>query len=72
MSQQEQNDKSQYFYRASAADFMKIPGYPVAYWVGPKLLDVFVKAKNLGELAEVKHGLSTGNNAAVVRLWSEV
>lgn len=61
-----------YFFRASAADFKKIPGSPIAYWVGAGILDAFERAKTLGELAEVKHGLSTGKNAEVVRLWSEI
>ncbi len=61
-----------HFYRASAADFKKIPGSPIAYWVGKGVLRAFERAKTLGELAEVKHGLSTGKNAELVRLWSEV
>ena len=61
-----------YFFRASATDFEKIPGSPIAYWVGTGILNAFERAKTLGELAEVKHGLSTGKNAEVVRLWSEV
>lgn len=61
-----------YFSRASAADFKKIPGNPIAYWVGDGILDAFERAATLGELAEVKHGLSTGKNAEVVRLWWEI
>ncbi len=61
-----------YFFRASAADFKKIPGNPIAYWVGDGILDAFERAATLGELAEVKHGLSTGKNAEVVRLWWEI
>lgn len=61
-----------WFYRASASDFKKIPGSPIAYWVGNGILSAFERATVLGDLAEVKHGLSTGKNAEVVRLWSEV
>ncbi|HML85810.1 MAG TPA: hypothetical protein PKE52_11695 [Bacteroidales bacterium] len=60
------------FYRASAADFKKIPGSPIAYWVSDRVRETFKKAKILESLAEVKHGLSTGKNEAVVRLWSEI
>lgn len=61
-----------YFFRASAADFKKVPGSPIAYWVSAGILNAFERAKTLGDLAEVKHGLSTGKNAEVVRSWSEV
>lgn len=33
MSQQENNNMDKHFYRASAVDFNKIPGSPIAYWV---------------------------------------
>lgn len=72
MSQEQGKDMTQYFYRASAADFIKIPGSPVAYWIAGELLKVFERSTMLGEKAEVKHGLSTGKNSEVVRLWSEV
>ena len=36
------------------------------------MYDVFAQAAPLSEIADVKHGLSTGKNAAVVRLWWEV
>lgn len=72
MSQQDNKEMAKHFYRASAADFKKIPGSPIAYWVGSRLLESFEKATTLGEIAEVKHGLSTGKNSEVVRLWSEV
>lgn len=72
MSQQQNNDMQQHFYRASAADFGKIPGLPIAYWVGQKTFDVIARTKKLGQFAEARMGLATGNNARYVRLWSEV
>lgn len=57
---------------ASAVDFQKIPGAPIAYWVSARVRDVFASASPLGALADVKHGLSTGRNAEVVRYWFEV
>jgi len=61
-----------YFFRAAAADFKKIPGSPIAYWVSERMRNVFERSKSLEDIAEVKHGLSTGKNEAVVRLWPEV
>ncbi|MDD3897463.1 MAG: BREX-1 system adenine-specific DNA-methyltransferase PglX [Syntrophomonadaceae bacterium] len=57
---------------ASAADFKKIPGSPIAYWVSDRLREIFSEAKALDLIAEVKHGLSTGKNEEVVRFWAEI
>ncbi|AEM48470.1 hypothetical protein Acife_2373 [Acidithiobacillus ferrivorans SS3] len=65
-------DTTHHFYRASANDFKKIPGSPIAYWVSERMRDVFERAQSLEDIAEVKHGLSTGKNEAVVRFWPEV
>ncbi|MFY1710858.1 BREX-1 system adenine-specific DNA-methyltransferase PglX [Tritonibacter mobilis] len=67
-----QNPDCEWFYRASAEDFDKMPGSPIAYWISDNLLDAFERAEKLSDTADVKHGLSTGKNEAVVRLWSEV
>jgi type II restriction/modification system DNA methylase subunit YeeA len=67
-----QNPDCGWFYRASAEDFDKMPGSPIAYWISNNLLDAFERAEKLSDTADVKHGLSTGKNEAVVRLWSEV
>tara|TARA_Y100001001_G_scaffold97480_1_gene95328 strand:+ start:3952 stop:5733 length:1782 start_codon:yes stop_codon:yes gene_type:complete len=72
MSQQETKDMNQHFYRASAADFMKIPGSPVAYWADQAVLDSFESEKLVGEIASVKIGMGTGKNEIFVREWWEV
>lgn len=61
-----------WFYRASAADFKKIPGSPIAYWVSQKVSDIFQHSIRLDELAPVKVGLQTGSNETFVREWFEV
>lgn len=53
-------------------DFALIPGSPIAYWVSEEMLRVFKDCKRLDEYAEVKHGLSTGDNNKLLRSWSEV
>jgi hypothetical protein len=69
MSQHEQNDKSQHFYRASAADFMKIPGSPVAYWVSKNVINAFDSARI--EQYTISEGQNkTANNEKFVRnVW---
>ncbi|MFN9888829.1 MAG: BREX-1 system adenine-specific DNA-methyltransferase PglX, partial [Pseudanabaena sp.] len=53
-------------------DFGKIPSSAIAYWVSDRVLDIFEKSKTLGEIAAVRHGMSTGNNNQFIRIWSEV
>ncbi|WP_445427425.1 BREX-1 system adenine-specific DNA-methyltransferase PglX [Alishewanella sp. HL-SH05] len=72
MSQQEQQDKSQYFYRASAADFMKIPGAPIAYWASEQELSFFESYPAISEYATSSNGVQTGNNGKYVRGWFEI
>lgn len=72
MSQLEQQDKSHHFYRAAAADFMKIPGNPVAYWLSKKIIDNFDNTKSIGNAIPVRGGMTTADNDSFVRLWTEV
>lgn len=57
---------------ASADDFKKIPGSPIAYWASEKLKAVYYTNTSLKKLAPPKHGMSTGNNDKFLRLWHEV
>lgn len=72
MSQEQNKDMSQYFYRASAADFMKIPGSPVAYWATERQRLAFENMPTIGSWAPVKQGLATADNNRFIRLWHEV
>src|SRR5699024_5531931 len=57
---------------ASSADFMKIPGSPVAYWLGTKILTVFQINNPLSNVVESRCGMNTGDNDLFLRLWHEV
>ena len=59
-------------YRASAADFKKIPGSPMAYWVSKKSREVLQEATSVSKIANVVCGMTTGDNDLFVRLWHEV
>jgi type II restriction/modification system DNA methylase subunit YeeA len=61
-----------FFFRASAADFKKIPGSPIAYWVSEKVWAIFGESKMLGEIASPKIGMRTGDNERFMRFWYEV
>ena len=72
MSQEQNKDMSQYFYRASAADFMKIPGGPVAYWVGDKVRNLFSEGTPIGDIAAPRKGNTTTDNSRFLRFWAEI
>lgn len=58
-------------YRAEQENFAKIPGSPVAYWVSDGFLKLFIH-KYLGDLCEVRQGMTTSDNNRFLRLWYEV
>jgi len=60
-----------WFYRARAADFKKIPGSPIAYWVNSSIRDAFQNPA-LSEDITTEGQNKTADNALFVRLWWEV
>ena len=58
-------------YICSQDDFSIIQGAPFVYWMNHEVLEVFQKS-NLGEHAETKSGIVTGNNDFFMKLWHEV
>ncbi len=61
-----------YLYRASAADFKKIPGSPIAYWVSAMVLNLFETNKKLEDISKPRQGATTSDNNRFLRLWHEV
>ena len=72
MSQQETKDMSKHFYRASAADFMKIPGGPVAYWASNGIKNAFATLSKFEKYGETLQGMTTCDNDFYLRFWHEV
>ncbi|MBN2373126.1 BREX-1 system adenine-specific DNA-methyltransferase PglX [bacterium] len=66
------NPNCGWFFRATASDFKKIPGSPIAYWVSEKMRHVFVKGIALKELGDTRQGMATSDNNRFLRVWSEV
>lgn len=60
------------FFRASAEDFKKIPGSPVAYWVSEKMVKAFEGKPEVGSRFAFREGIHTANNGRFLRLWHEV
>ena len=60
------------FYRASAADFKKIPGSPIAYWISSAIRCIFSKPnKTVEDIANPNQALVTGNTDLYIRKWFE-
>lgn len=60
------------FFRASAEDFKKIPGSPVAYWMGRGYFELFEKGVSLATIAPTRKGMFTGDNDRYLKLWQEI
>ncbi len=56
----------------SQANFEKIPGSPIAYWVSERITNVFSEKKSVKFIADAKQGIATGNNELFLRFWNEV
>jgi hypothetical protein len=59
-------------YTANQENFSKIPGSPVAYWVGENFVRAFEVGNLLGNSIPVKKGMDTGNNDYFLKLWFEI
>ncbi len=66
-----QNKECGWFYRASAADFKKIPGSPIAYWVSDQARFAYEQKENIKTACYGQPGLQTSNNARFMRTWPE-
>ena len=58
------------FYRASAADFKKIPESPIAYWASDQTKQLFENEK-FEENIEIVEGIHSRFNKHFLRLWFE-
>ncbi|MDT8405542.1 BREX-1 system adenine-specific DNA-methyltransferase PglX [Sulfuriflexus sp.] len=66
------NPNCGWFYRASAADFKKVPGSPIAYWVSDQVRAIFSNFPSMSEISTICQGLSTADNDRFIRFWYEV
>ncbi|OWY22673.1 BREX-1 system adenine-specific DNA-methyltransferase PglX [Sphingobacteriales bacterium UPWRP_1] len=53
------------------ANFAKIPGSPIAYWVSDRVVECF-ELSSLSFMGDCRTGLSTSDNNRFLRLWSEI
>lgn len=67
-----QNPDCGWFYRRDADTFRQIPGTPIAYWASNAIVQAYESCDSLSDIADLKMGLSTGDNALFYRFWWEV
>jgi hypothetical protein len=58
-------------FTAQQDNFSKIPGSPVAYWVGKKVIEAF-QNKCISDYGQTKNGMTTGCNDIFMRRWYEI
>lgn len=56
---------------AKSANFSKIPGSPIAYWINESAVHSFEIGKPLKTFVDAKHGMTTGNVEFCLRFWHE-
>jgi hypothetical protein len=56
------NHNCGWYFKARASEFCKIPGSPIAYWLGSKIINVFKQGRELSHNIELAVGLFTCNN----------
>lgn len=62
---------NRYFFKRQI-DIIKVPGNSIAYWVSNQIISIFENAKPLKEVADIRSGISTGDNDRFYRFWHEV
>ena len=67
-----ENPDCGWMYRAKPDDFTKIPGSPLAYWVGDAIRQIFSTCPKLESICDAQAGLSTTDNETFLRLWWEI
>jgi hypothetical protein len=65
-------DRAYGYHEANQITFLKIPGAPIAYWISPKLQDIFINAPKMSSIVDARQGLSTSDNPRFLRYWWEV
>lgn len=59
-------------YTLPAKDCLGLPGAPLAFWASENLIRAFSSEKRVGDVADIRVGLDTGDNARFLRSWHEV
>jgi type II restriction/modification system DNA methylase subunit YeeA len=61
-----------YFFKKKQSDFLELPGAPISYRTTEKIKNIFRDNQKLGNVADFKTGITTGDNNIFMRHWFEV
>jgi hypothetical protein len=64
--------KTAYRFIKSYTDFESLPDQRLLFWISPAAARCLIEGEPLGEFAEPRCGINTGNNARFLRLWFEI
>lgn len=63
--------KKKELYTKAGAEFSRLPNCTYMYWASERVIELF-QGKCLGEVYDIKSGLSTGDNDIFLRCWHEI
>lgn len=66
------NKNSKNIYICKIEEFKTIDGVPFSYWATDNLFAIFNNNIKLCDIADIRSGISTGDNDRFYRLWSEI
>src|SRR5450759_945299 len=59
-------------FQAGQSDFRAISSAPLAYWLAPRVREVFRTSRPLRDFAHPTGGMTTGDNERFLRRWTEL
>jgi len=65
-------DKIKRLFHVTAEDFKKIPGSPIGYWIGSKMLRCLDGKNPLDNSFSFREGIHTADNDRFLKLWFEI
>lgn len=61
-----------YYPNVPQANFKKIPGCPIAYWLSNKVISVVESSGHISDEMITREGMATADNPRFLRMWAEV
>ena len=52
-------------------NYLKIPNYPIAYWVSNQIISIYSNSKLISDYGKARQGIATGENDRFMRYWYE-
>ncbi len=59
-------------YAVDQKEFLRLPGYPIGYWISPAMRRAFIEFDAVEKIADARIGMATGKNDLYIRAWHEV